>query len=70
LALFETCLSDRSYAVALSNPVLPALRPFDKLRTSRLRMYGSMVPPISSVVRFSLYERKTNNKKKIKYRCE
>jgi hypothetical protein len=29
---------------------------------------GSMVLPIASVVRFSLAERKTNNKKKIKYR--
>jgi hypothetical protein len=31
---------------------------------------GSMLLSISPVVRFSLYERKTNNKKKIKYRCE
>jgi len=29
-----------------------------------------MVFPISSVVRFSLAERKTNNKEKAKYRCE
>jgi len=31
---------------------------------------GSMVLTILSVVRFSPCERKTNNKKKIKYRCE
>ena len=60
----------RTYAVARSNATLPALRPFDKLRAGRLRMYGSMVLPISSVVLFSLAERKKNNKKKIKYRCE
>ena len=35
----------------------------------RLLACGSMVLPISSVVRFSLYERKTNNKK-VKYHCE
>jgi hypothetical protein len=31
---------------------------------------GSTVRPISSVVRFSLFERKTNHKRKIQYRCE
>src|SRR6266511_786268 len=61
----------RSYAVARSNVALPALRPFDplragKLRAGKLRMYGSMGLPISSVFVFSLAERKNENRKEDK----
>jgi hypothetical protein len=50
------CVSpNRSYAVARSNATLPALR--------QAQDSGSMVLPISSVVLFSLAERKKNNNK-------
>jgi hypothetical protein len=51
------------------------LRPFDrlragKLRTGRLRMYGSMVLTVYLYFVFRSQSEKTKYKKKEKYRCE
>jgi hypothetical protein len=44
---------------------MPVRLPFDRLRGA-----GSKVLNLLSVVRFSLCDRKTNNKKMMKYRCD
>jgi hypothetical protein len=59
--LLHSFLNYKACPVARSIAVAPALRPFDKLRAGRLRMYGSMVLYLSKFVVWAFAQ--TTNKK-------